>query len=88
MDLLRLVQGRLPPSWRVLGKPFVPTLTLRSPDGSMARLAVLRRKSLDPRDVLMLSRSPQDSLAGTFVTAPFLSRRTRELLRQAPFRRP
>jgi hypothetical protein len=83
VDLLRLVQGRLPPSWRVLGKPFVPTLTLRSPDGSLARLPVLRRKSLDPRDVLMLNRSPQDSLAGTFVTAPFLSRRTRELLRQA-----
>jgi hypothetical protein len=80
---LALLQSRLPPSWRVLGKPFASTLTLRAPDGSTARLPVLRRKSLDPRDVVILGRSPQETLAGTLVTAPFLSRRTRELLTQA-----
>jgi DNA-binding transcriptional regulator YhcF (GntR family) len=66
----------------VFGAPSASSLTLRAPDGSTARLSVLRRKALDPRDVLTLTRSTRD-LAGTLATAPFLSRRARELLEQA-----
>jgi hypothetical protein len=72
----------MPPSWRLLGAPSASSLTLRAPDGRTARLSVLRRKGFDPRDVVTLKRAGRD-LAGTLVTAPFLSRRTCELLAQA-----
>ncbi len=43
----------------------------------------MRRKGLEPKDVLVLRASTGGDLTGTLVTAPFLSPRTRELLKAA-----
>lgn len=75
--------ARLPPGWRLDGAPGAGELRLRAPDGRVARLAVVRRKSLEPRDALVLAAATGGGLAGTLVTAPFLGPRTRELLRAA-----
>jgi hypothetical protein len=81
-DVLESLVSRLPPSWRVATGSSATPLSLRAPDGSVARLTLVRRSSLSPRDVLALNFAAKGSLAGTVVTAPFLSRRTREMLRE------
>ena len=81
---LRLVAERLPPSWRLARTPSGSSaVSLRAPDGTTARLAVLRRRKLEPKDVLTLRAASKGDLRGTLVTAPFLSPRTRQLLREA-----
>jgi len=80
---LELVAERLPPSWRLLKAPGAGAVSVRAPDGTTGRLAVLGRRKLEPKDVLALRVASKDSLRGTLVTAPFLSPRTRQLLRQA-----
>jgi hypothetical protein len=79
-DALESLLARLPPSWRVPGGPSTSALSLRAPDGSTARLNVIRRKTLSPREVLALRLGTKAGLAGSLVTAPFLSPRTREML--------
>jgi hypothetical protein len=44
---------------------------------------VVRRRKLEPKDVLTLQSSSRQDLKGTLVTAQFLSPRTRQLLREA-----
>jgi hypothetical protein len=80
---LRLVAERLPPSWRLETRPKASTVSLRAPDGTIARLTVLRRRKLEPKDVQTLQTSSQQGLKGTLVTAGFLSPRTRQLLKEA-----
>lgn len=78
---MRLLAGRLPPSWRLASTPGgTPGATLRAPDGATVRLKVIRRKWLDPKDVAALLVPQPGSSSGTLVTAPFLSPRTRQLL--------
>lgn len=78
---MRLLAGRLPFSWRLASAPVgTPEATLRAPDGATARLRVIRRKRLDPKDVAALLAPQRGSLDGTLVAAPFLSPRTRQLL--------
>ena len=80
---MRLLSGRLPASWRLASTPGgTPGATLRAPDGATARLKVIRRRRLDPKDVAALL-VPQHGPSGTLVTAPFLSPRTRQLLADA-----
>lgn len=80
---LRLVAKRLPPAWRLETRPKASTVSLRAPDGTTARLTVLRRRKLEPKDVQTLRTSSQQGLKGTLVAADFLSPRTRQLLREA-----
>lgn len=80
---LRLVAKRLPPTWRLETPTKASVVTLRSPDGTTARLTLLRRKRLEPRDVQTIRSSSQKDLKGTLVTAEFLSPRTRQLLDEA-----
>ncbi len=78
---MRLLAGRLPSSWHLASAPGgTPDATLRAPDGATARLRVIRRKRLDPKDVAALLAPQRGSLDGTLVAAPFLSPRTRQLL--------
>lgn len=44
---------------------------------------MVRRRKLEPKDVLTLQSSSRQDLKGTLVTAQFLSPRTRQLLREA-----
>lgn len=80
---MRLICRRLPPSWRIVVSNTNSALTLRSPDGSSARFKMVFRKSLDPRDVLAMMKTSKQGGIGTLVIAPFLSFRTRQLLREA-----
>lgn len=57
-------------------------LTLRAPDGRRARLAVVSRKRVLPRDVAYLMAQPA-AAKGRMLIAPFLSPRARELLAAA-----
>jgi hypothetical protein len=80
---LRLVAERLPPSWRLQRPSRTSAVSLRAPDGTTARLTVLRRRKLEPKDVLTLRSSSRQDFKDTLVTAQFLSPRTRQLLREA-----
>jgi hypothetical protein len=80
--VLRKLVGRLPSSWRLGDSASGPTL--RAPDGTSTRLEVAWRKQLDPRDVPALVAAEASGDRGTtLVVAPFLSPRTREVLRDA-----
>lgn len=74
---------RLPPAWKLSPGSKTPSGSLRSPDGSIGRLALVQRARLDPRDVVALRASSANDLRGTLVTAPFLSPRTQDLLAEA-----
>lgn len=54
-------------------------LTLRAPDGRRAKLRLIARKSLLPRDVAQILAQPSGP-GERLIIAPFLSPRTRELL--------
>ena len=77
------VRQRLPPGWSAeLGPGSRNTdgaLTLRGADGRSARLTVLARKRVSPRDVPHLVSQVRDA-SRLLLIAPFLSARTRELL--------
>ncbi len=85
---------RLPPSWRrqVIrggtgggpGRIADGVLRLAAPDGSHATLALEARPRVEPRDVETLRERFRDRRGITpVVAAPFLTRRTRERLREA-----
>jgi hypothetical protein len=74
--------GRLPPRWSVEKAKNGRRLRLRGPDGARAELVMEKKRRLEPRDVAALAArlgGPPPSL----IVAPFLSRRTRDLLCQA-----
>ncbi|MEX2125969.1 MAG: hypothetical protein WD795_18915 [Woeseia sp.] len=77
------VRQRLPPDWSArLGtgsRNSDGTVTLRGADGRRARLTVLARKRVSPRDVAHLVSEARDARR-LLVISPFLSARTRELL--------
>jgi hypothetical protein len=78
------LQRRLPSGWIVGLLPKRNAndfLTIRAPDGRRAKLKVLSRKRVLPRDVanLLAQAGPGDSM----LVAPFLSPRARELLAAA-----
>ncbi len=82
VDALR---RRLPPDWAVelrAGSDGDGLLTLRSPDGRRAKLAVVSRMRVLPRDVAHLVGLPGRA-AERLLVAPFLSPRARELLAEA-----
>lgn len=87
-ESLRELQERLPQGWRagdVAQAPAAPALTVTAPDRRTSVLTLCVRTSLEPRGVRALLEgvdgAPAD--ARLLVVAPYLSARTRELLRQA-----
>lgn len=88
---LKWLEGRLPPGWtvrttRVLNLFGDATLSIRSPDNKAAELDVEVKRRLEPRDAAGLvetfGRSLPPGRSG-LVVAPYVSDRSRELLRQA-----
>ncbi len=76
-----LVQARLPPGWAAELRANTAGgdwLTLRGSDGRRAKLLVVSRKRVSPKDVLHLVQ--QSAGQGLLFAAPFLSSRTREVL--------
>lgn len=90
MRLGDAVRRRLPESWRVSSKALDSDgadwlLSIDAPDASRAALVVEEKERLDPRDVpvaILRLRKAAGKRPLAFV-APFLSSRTRELLRDA-----
>ena len=92
-SVLRSLGERLPPSWRIkqssqsasregLG-PEVCTVRLAAPDGTSVRFVVQAPRALEPRNVSRVVAAvggPEDAVP--LVVAPYLSARTRELLKQ------
>ena len=79
------LRKRLPPGWAVdlrSGSDGGDLLTLRSPDGRRAKLMVVSRKRVSPRDVADLLRQAGRATEQLLVV-PFLSPRARELLVEA-----
>lgn len=80
------VRGRLPPGWSAELKPGSGDedglLTLRGTSGSRAKLTVVSRKRVSPKDVPHLV-SQADDASRLLLVAPFLSARARELLADA-----
>ena len=82
-EALLAVGARLPAGWNVdlrAERGREPTLSLRAPDGRVARLRVFVRKQIQPRDVPNLLRQAVGSGGCALVVAPFLSPRSREML--------
>lgn len=79
------LRRRLPDGWTVeprAGSDGDDVLTLRSPDGRRAKLTVVSRKRVLPRDIAHLVAQPERS-QGRLLKVPFLSPRARDLLAQA-----
>jgi hypothetical protein len=80
------VRRRLPPGWAVDLRPGGDgddeLLTVRSPDGRRAKLKVVSRRRVLPRDVAHLVAQPSRA-GGRLLVAPFLSPRAQELLADA-----
>jgi hypothetical protein len=79
------LRRRLPSGWGVELRPGSTgddLVTLRAPDGRRAKLTVVSRKRVLPRDVAHLLGQPGRA-AGRLLVAPFLSPRTRDLLLSA-----
>ena len=77
------VRDRLPPGWSVefhAPRGGEPALELRASDGREARLRVVVRKQIQPRDVPNLLGQANDRGEGVLLVASFLSPRARELL--------
>lgn len=77
------IRDRLPPGWSVeiqAPRGDEPTLELRASDGREARLLVVVRRQVQPRDVPNLLRQAADRSERMLLVAPFLSPRARELL--------
>jgi hypothetical protein len=85
------LRRRLPQGWRVSARALGgarradSVVWIDAPDGSRGPLVVEEKKSLDPRDVPSAILRLQKAAAGRPLafTAPFLSWRTRQLLRDA-----
>ena len=92
--VLRLLRQRLPPGWTVIQKASPSTmkprpdflLDLTEPKGERARIGVITKASVEPKDVAFLAEQLQGSskvLGGEVVpliVAPFLSLSTRQRL--------
>jgi hypothetical protein len=80
------VRERLPPGWSVELRPGAGgekgLLSLRAADGRRAKLTVVSRKRVSPKDVPHLV-SQSDDASRVLLVAPFLSPRARELLADA-----
>lgn len=80
------VRDRLPPGWSAELKPGSGDedglLTLRGADGRRAKLRVVSRKQVSPKDVPHLVSQAEDA-SRLLLVAPFLSARARELLADA-----
>jgi len=79
------LRSRLPPGWGVQLRPGADDagiLTLRAPDGRRAKLRLIPRKQILPRDVANILAQPS-GLGERLIIAPFLSPRARELLAAA-----
>lgn len=80
------VRERLPPGWSVELRPSsgdkLGLLSLRSADGRRAKLTVVSRKRVSPKDVPHLLSQAGDTHP-LLLVAPFLSPRARELLADA-----
>ena len=80
----RVVAGlrdRLPPGWGVVGpRRGASSLRLRGPDGRVAKLSIVVRRSMAPRDVVALLGGTDGPL---LVVAPFLGGRARQLIAEA-----
>jgi hypothetical protein len=80
------VRERLPPGWSAeLGpssRDADGLLTLRGPGGRRAKLTVLSRRRVSPKDVAHLVSQVEDA-GRMLLVAPFLSPRARELLADA-----
>jgi hypothetical protein len=77
------VTRRLPPGWAAKERPGIRdsiVLELRATDGRRARLDIIARKGLSPRDVPALVATAGKR---ALVVSPYLSGRTRELLAEA-----
>ena len=82
-SVVKAVRDRLPPGWSVeLREPrgAEPVLGLRASDGREARLWVVVRKRIEPREVPNLLRQVGERGGYVLLVAPFLSPRARELL--------
>lgn len=83
LAVVEAVRRRLPPGWTAkLGpgsRDADGVVTLRGADGRRARLTVLARKRVSPKDVPHLVSQVRDA-SRLLLIAPFLSGRTRELL--------
>lgn len=78
----RLLTTRLPPNWSVRATGGGRRLALRGPGGARAELTLEARRTFAPRDVLAIAAKLGDGNP-SLVYAPFLSPRTRDLLRQS-----
>lgn len=80
------VRDRLPPGWSAELEPGPGDedgrLTLRGADGRRAKLRVVSRKQVSPKDVPHLVSQAEDA-SRLLLVAPFLSARARELLADA-----
>ena len=92
-SLLQSLAGRLPRSWTIKQLPQPAsrqapgsedgTVRLAAPDGTSVRLIIQVQRALEPRNVSRLVAAvgpPEDAVP--LVVAPYLSARTRELLKQ------
>ena len=80
------LRERLPPGWSVELRPGTNggvQLTLRASDGRRAKLAVVSRKRVSPKDVPHLVRQAEGAAGQLLLVAPFLSPRAREMLADA-----
>lgn len=89
-ELTEMIRLRLPTGWRAASRrPAGPSpgwvLDVAAPDRSSAAFVVEERRTLDPRDVPVAVLRLQRAAEGRplMFVAPFLSPRTRELLRDA-----
>lgn len=79
--VVEALRRHLPPGWTVELRPEDDgdgLLTLRAPDRRLAKLQVISRKRMSPRDIAQLIAQPGP--ASRMFIAPFLSPRARELL--------
>lgn len=81
-----MLRERLPPGWSVELRARTngqDLLTLRASDGRRAKLTVVSRKRVSPKEVPHLVRQAEAAEGQLLVIAPFLSPRARELLADA-----
>lgn len=78
------LEGRLPPSWRIdVRSDSIPILRVRPPKGSAATFSLVAKKNLSPKGVATLLVETEVLRFPVLLVAPFLSPRTRDLLREA-----
>jgi len=90
---LRVIGERLPPSWTLAQTPVTGApqagpspdaeALLTAPDGKRVRIAIAAKRVLEPRGVdLVLAALRARTDRAPLIVAPYLSTRTRQLLRE------